>query len=373
MRHKLIVIRKPESEFVNDNQSPQRFTSPFSAIGCHLTDIGFPGGEMKTFSGGLLGMLLFLISACASGVTSAPETTPVTLQMGTTHRASYAGFYAAEQNGNYAQEGLDVTFIEGTPDVDPALAVLDGTAHFGIAGASTLILAQADGQPLRALAMLLRRDPVVYFSLADSGITHLEDFVGKRVYVNVRGRARLYTMLARLGINPDEIIEVNSGDFTALYTGDIDVASGNITRDVLSAQQAGYSVNIIFPDNYGVHFYSTTLFATDDYITANSDVVMRFVRATLQGWTYVVENPQSVGPMVIQYNPEADSAFETASMVASLPYINTGEDYIGWMKPELWEGMAQTMRDEGVLTGPLDITDVYTMEFVQQIYGGANP
>jgi NitT/TauT family transport system substrate-binding protein len=138
---------------------------------------------------------------------------------------------------------------------------------------------------------------------------------------------------------------------------------------VLTAQSNGYKVNLIYPDDYGIHFYSDTLYATDDYIAANPDLVLRFLRATLKGWTYAIENPNLVAPMVAKYNPNADLRHETAQMTASLPLVNTGEDHIGWMKPEIWAGMEKTLRDQSVLTTPLDVTQVYTMQFLEEIYG----
>ena len=72
--------------------------------------------------------------------------------------------------------------------------------------------------------------------------------------------------------------------------------------------------------------------------------------------------------MVVKYNANANSAVENEKMAASLPLINTGEDHIGWMKPELWAGMEKTLREQGVLTTPLDVTKVYTMQFLQEIY-----
>jgi len=56
-------------------------------------------------------------------------------------------------------------------------------------------------------------------------------------------------------------------------------------------------------------------------------------------------------------------------MTASLPLINTGEDYIGWMKPEMWAAMEETLREQGVLTSPLDVESAYTLQFLQEIYG----
>ena len=59
------------------------------------------------------------------------------------------------------------------------------------------------------------------------------------------------------------------------------------------------------------------------------------------------------------------------NMSASLPLINTGEDFIGGMKPEIRSGMAQTRREQGVLTATLDVTQVYSLRFLQAIYGSA--
>ena len=55
-------------------------------------------------------------------------------------------------------------------------------------------------------------------------------------------------------------------------------------------------------------------------------------------------------------------------MIAALPLVNTGNDFIGWMKPEVWEGMEKTLREQGVITQPVDTPQVYTLQFLQEIY-----
>ena len=59
---------------------------------------------------------------------------------------------------------------------------------------------------------------------------------------------------------------------------------------------------------------------------------------------------------------------ETTKMLASLPLIYAGKDYIGWMDPEIWAGMERTLREQGVLIQPLDLTQVYTLQFLEEIY-----
>ena len=57
-------------------------------------------------------------------------------------------------------------------------------------------------------------------------------------------------------------------------------------------------------------------------------------------------------------------------MEALLPMVHTGEDQIGWMKPEIWQEMTQIMREQGVLTRSVDAAQVYTLRFLNEVYGG---
>jgi NitT/TauT family transport system substrate-binding protein len=327
---------------------------------------------MKSLVRNFMALLLTLgivtvLSTCTPTPPASPLT-PITLQLSWTHNAQFAGFYAADQNGDYAAEGLAVTFIEGGPEIDRQTPVLNGTAQFGLGGGVELITARADSKPLRAVATILRRDPFAFFSLANSGITRPEEFAGKTLLVRPRALPILRAMMANVDVSPDQYSVNSEADFTALYSGEVDVATGFVTTQVLDAERAGYKLNIIYPDDYGVHMVSDNIFAADDFITANPAVVTRFLRATFKGWTYAIEHPDEVGTLVLKYNSTADTALETDIMVASLPLINTGEDHIGWMKPEVWAGMEHTLRAQDVLTKPVQVTEVYTLQFLQDIY-----
>lgn len=204
-------------------------------------------------------MVLFLlvgaplgVSACASAT---PTPTPVTVQLAWTHQAQFAGIYAADQKGFYSAEGLRVTLLQGGAGADLLTPVLNGAAQFGITNGDPLVLARADGKPLRAIATVLRRSAGVYIALTTSGITKPTDFIGKRIQVAPRGVPILRTMTSRAGLRPDQYTVVDStADLQPFYTGQVDIRSVFLTNEVLTAQAAGYKLNIIFPDDYGVHF-----------------------------------------------------------------------------------------------------------------------
>lgn len=314
---------------------------------------------------GLIGGL----SACLSPATAPPPLTPITVQLSWLHQAEFSGLYVAEQRGYFAAEGLQVTFLDGGPEVDFIAPVVNGAAQFGIAQPADLILARAAGQPVRSIAAIYRHSPIVFFALTDSGITRPPDFVGKKIRSTTTVDLTLRAMMARVGIAPDQYHPVYlASDVSLFASGEVPVWGGFINVFALEVKQAGYKINLIYPDDYGIHFYGDVLITTDDLIAQNPELVQRFTRAVLKGWTYAVEHPAEVGAIVVKYNPKLDPTLETDKMAASLPLVNTGEDYIGWMKPEIWAGMEQTLRAQGVLTQPLTVDDVYTLQFLEQIY-----
>lgn len=314
----------------------------------------------------LLALIALSVSACASPITAL---TPVTVQLSFTHQAEFAGFYAAAQQGYFAAEGLQVSFVEGGPQVDFIAPVVNGTAQFGIAQPADVILARADGKPVRTIAAIYRRSPIAFITHADSGITRPHDFIGKKIRSTITADQTLHAMMARVGVQPDQYQIVYLPSDVALFASrQVPVWSGFINAFVIDVQRGGYKINLIYPDDYGIHFYGDVLITTDDLIAKNPDLATRFLRASLKGWTFAVENPTMIGPMVLKYNPDLDPALETTKMVASLPLVNTGEDHIGWMKAEMWSGMEKTLREQGVLTKTVDTTQVYTMQFIQEIY-----
>jgi NitT/TauT family transport system substrate-binding protein len=310
------------------------------------------------------------LSSVACGPASTKQAlTTITVELAWSHNAQFAGLYAAAQNGYYKAEGLAVTFVEGGPAGGQIDSVLAGSAQFGIVAADVLLVARSQAKNVKAVAVVYRRSPRVYIALAKSGITRPKDFVGKTIAVNKAAQPAFAALMNRVGIPAGSYTVVQSTpDMEQLYSGAVQVRSVYLVNEVLAARAAGYEVNVIYPDDYGVHNYGDVIVAPDELIASNPDLVLRFVRATLQGWTYAVEHPADMGPMVAKYTPDADVTLQNEQMTASLPLVNTGEDHIGWMKAETWSGMEKILLDGGAISAPLDINQAFTMEFLGQIY-----
>jgi NitT/TauT family transport system substrate-binding protein len=314
-------------------------------------------------------LLALMFSTCSPLATPTATLTPVIVQLLWTNQAEFAGLYAADQKGYYAQEGLAVTFLQGGATVDNVAAVQEGKAQFGIASAEALITARDQGKTLRAIAAVFRRSPTVFLTLANSGITRPQEFAGKTIRTLATLTATLHAMASFVGVSPNQYTEINlPSDVSMFASGDVPIWGMYLNGIAVAIKQAGYKVNIIYPDNYGVHFYGDVIITTEEMIKTNPDLVLRFLRASLKGWTYALENPETAISMLIKVEPKADSVIESEKMVVSLPLINTGEDHIGWMKAEVWSGMEKTLREQGILSQSMDVSQIYDLQFLNEIY-----
>jgi len=313
--------------------------------------------------------------------TSAPPKTPdeVTLQLKWVHQAQFAGFYVAQEKGYYAGENIKITFLEGGQGINLAQNILLGRAHFGVMSPEDILIQRSQGKPIKALAAIYRRSAVVFAALADSGIFRPSDFIGKTVALgNTSGATpefelQLNSLTKRLGIDISRInIATYDPEYTAFSKGEIDVTPAFSTGGLIKMKQKGLKLNLIWPSEYGIRFFSDTLVTTDSLIDQYPDLILRFLKATLKGWRDAVEDYPKAVEITLKYAKIADPVLQTAMMEAMLPLVHTGVDVIGWMTPEIWQEMANLMMNHGLLTAPIDVNNAYTLRFLKEFYNG-NP
>jgi NitT/TauT family transport system substrate-binding protein len=330
-------------------------------------------------AGNRLAIVLLLISLVAACGPQEAQTTPdeVTVQLKWIHQAQFAGLYVAQEKGYYAQENLKVNFLEGGQGIDIAEPVISGQAHFGVVAPEDILVKRGQGALITAIAAIYRRSAVVFVSMADSGIFRPLDVLGRTVgLVGTGGAVRdlelqFYALMRKLGLDISRVKLVSyDPEYTGFYKGDVDVTAAFYTGGVIRMKQKGYRLNLIWPGDYGVHFYSDTLIASEETITRKPELVTRFLRATLKGWREAIGDHETAVKTTMNYAKTQDIDIQKAMMEAQLPLVHTGEDQIGWMKAEAWQGMHQIMLDQGLVPAPLDLNKVYTMQFLQDVYGG---
>jgi len=227
--------------------------------------------------------LFSIISAPAwSQYSNAQE--KINLQLKWTHQFQFAGYYAAKEQGYYADAGLDVEFIERTVGIDPVEQVLSGKAQYGVSD-SSIVSKFAKGTEIKALAAIFQHNPLVFFTKRSSRITSPFEMKGKRIMLEQEEEyAPLMASFIGAGLNQDDYISVkHTYDNGSLIRDEVDVISNYLTDAPYYFQQQGVEINIINPQDYGVDFYGDILFTSRQETIEHPARAKRFKQATIKG------------------------------------------------------------------------------------------
>jgi NitT/TauT family transport system substrate-binding protein len=316
-----------------------------------------------------------MLAGCGATASPTPSLDKVSIQLGWTYEFSTSEYYAAEKNGRFADQHLNVDlqqggFVNGAY-VDAITDVVAGKSDFGLSDAFTLSQARADGKSVIAIAAMLQHSPQAIISMPKSNIRRPQDLIGHTVAIADGGARLLFnTLLHAAGIDATKVnlVPRKTYGIDPLVKGDVDAIVGWIINEGVQVKQAGYTPNMILFSDYGVETYTSVLFTTEQTIKAKPDVVQRFVNAAIHGIEDVVSSPSQAIDYTLAYAPKLTRDDQTPRLSAMLPLLAPAGSKPGTMQDDTWKANYQEAVDQSFLSKPLDISTVYTMNFVNQFY-----
>ncbi|MGE3662367.1 MAG: ABC transporter substrate-binding protein, partial [Pseudonocardia sp.] len=266
-----------------------------------------------------------LIAACSTtpagqqasgGGTSAAPGAPqkVTLQLQWFTQGQFAGYFAAIDQGYYAEKGLDVTIKEGGVDIVPQTVLAQGQADYAIAWVPKALASREQGAGITDVAQVFQRSGTRQVSFADKGITAPAQFAGKKIgNWGFGNEFELFAGMTKAGLTPADVTLVQQQfDMQALLSGEIDAAqamSYNEYAQVLEATNPATG-QLYQPSDFNVVDWNTDGTAMlQDAVWANTeklsdaayqDQTVRFIAASLKGWAYCRDNVESCRDIVVK-------------------------------------------------------------------------
>ncbi len=290
-----------------------------------------------------------------------------TLRLKWFHQFQFAGYYAAQEKGYYAQEGLKIQIKERDPALSPIQEVIRGQADFAVSD-SSLILSRLNGSPVVALAVIMQSSPLVLMSLAESEISSPLDFYGKRImYQQNVDDAMIMAVLNEYNIGKNEFTFVpHNFDDDALVNDQADVISAYITDQPFTYRQKGKQVNIINPANYGVDFYGDNLFTSEKVFNENQQHVLAFRRASLKGWQYALDNSEEVVDWIIEKygsKKSRDALLYEAKMTKRM--IKPKLIEIGNINPSRFRRISEIYKEKGLAPANSNLDGLDYKEYIE--------
>ena len=255
----------------------------------------------------LASQALLILACFTSGVQADEE---ITLQLKWLHQFQFAGYYAALEQGYFAEEGLQVRLQERDMSRNNILQVLEGEAEYGVAD-SILLFHRDAGQGLKLIAPIFQHSPNVLMTLRSSGIQSPRDLIGRRLafYDNNSEGISILAMLANQGVLEEGLLRQPWDErMEKLKSGAVDAIAAYSTNEPFQFREQGYPVHIIDPKHYGMDFYGDILFTNAREARENPERVEAMKRAVIRGWHYALDNKEEMVDLILErYNTQGKS------------------------------------------------------------------
>gem|GEM_PF-6076027 len=329
------------------------------------------GGLMSQYAGQCMTNMVgwgfaLLLGMATLGLAPARADHAVSLQLRWEPQFQFAGYIVAKEKGFYADRNLDVELrfaVQPGPRFLSAIdEVTEGRATFGI-GAVDVAYARASGKALSIVSSVFQHSAIEIYTKESVQITKPSDLMKLRfsngLQRNGPADIELRALLRREGVDLSslQVPDSDKPSFEAFVDGDVDVHHGFSLATPWVARSRGIALNAVSPRAFGIHFYGDSLFAREDFVRENPDVVGRFVEASLAGWRYALQNPDEVIALIAEKyprtlpidDPVGFNRFQ-AEVVASLidfPIVDLGNT-----SPDRWQAMVDRLTDLGLINDP---------------------
>lgn len=282
-------------------------------------------------------------------------------------QAQFAGYYTANAEKYYEEEGLSVTIDSAGPNISPIQSVSSGINEFGIAGAEQIITAIDNGVPIVAIAVIYRETPEALTSKKTLNIKEPRDLIGKTVGVVYGDDENLYRiMLKKNGIDEKSINEVPAlTGISQILTDKVDAKMAYEMNDAVLLELEGEDVNVLRFRDYGVKVYADTIFTTKEMIENNPEKVKKFLRASIKGWREAINNPEKAINQLLEVNSSLNYEHQLGYLKGSIPIILTDQK-IGFSEKAVWQEMIDNLYEFGTIKNKIDVNQVFTNEFLEE-------
>lgn len=317
-------------------------------------------------------MVVFLLIGTAAGckpqAAVSPEAGKVLIAMGFIPNVQFTPFYVALERGYFAAEGLVVTLDYGM-ETDLLQQVGSGNLRFAVASGDQVVLARANGLPVRYVANWYRRFPVCVVSLAETGIVNPSDLAGKVVGIpELMGASyigwKAFVSESGLSESQVDLRPIGYTQIASLTEGRVDAAVCYAMNEPVQLRESGREINVLTLDNY-THLVSNGLITNDETIQHDPELVGAVVRAFLRGLADTIVDPDAAFTITRKAIPEITDETAPLQRAVLLECINYWKGKVlGLSDPAAWEESVALLKELGMITTAVEPTDLYTNQFI---------
>ncbi|CAD7050631.1 ABC transporter substrate-binding protein [Pseudorhizobium endolithicum] len=302
-------------------------------------------------------LVALMASAMSLAAVQTAAAADIVLQLKWVAQSQFAGYYVAADKGFYEEEGLDVEIKAGGPDIAPEQVIAGGGADVIVAWMGGALVAREKGVPLVNIAQPYQKSGLQLICPKDGPIKTEADFKGHTLGVWFFGNEYpFFAWMNKLGLSteggPDGVTVLKqSFDVQPLVQKQADCISVMTYNEYWQAIDAGFKPEDLTVFNYtemGNDLLEDGLYALEDKLAdpAFKENMVKFVRASMKGWKYAMENPDEAAEIVMD-NGGQDENHQKRMMGEVAKLIGDGT---GKLDPAVYERTAKALLDQKIIT-----------------------
>ena len=282
----------------------------------------------------------------------------------------YAPLYLAQENGYFAEEGLNVEFYYAAA-ADIVKNVAAGNVEFGFANADAVVAAKAQGIPVKVVHTTYQEGLGAIIFGSDSGISTPADLKGKKVAVTSLGSANYFQLQAAMesaGLTIDDVqVEIvgTGAILTALTEGQVDAIVFSKLRTI-ELNNSGYAASEITCDQF-LPSFGNVLVAGDKLVAEDPETVDGFCRALNKAIEYIIDGhvEEAVDMSIEKYAPTFAEKRDVVVQILNDVFVKTlwqsdytKENGIGASNPEKWQALIDESKEIGNIDETFDASEL---------------
>ena len=306
----------------------------------------------------------------SSDTTDNAELTDIDVVLDWYSNAIHTFLYYAQENGYFAEEGLNVNLISPADNVDSITFVGSGRAQIGLTYPVDIINSAEQGMSVKALGSVCAQQLDCMCTLAtNTEITSdLSTLKGKKIGYSgtAISEAVVRTIANNAGLADDdyEMINVGYDLVTSLTTEKVDLVTGIFMNDEIPTMElAGYDVNVFYEEDYGLpEMYGLVMAVNSDAYDADPEIYQGFLRACEKGFEDMKSDEDAAIDLIMDKMNSDDNPLDETQQRESyrilMERMETSDEPFPTMKDEKWENIIKWMYDEGLIEKEISVSDV---------------
>ena len=325
----------------------------------------------------LAALAMTLATTFAAGTAFAQD--KVTFATNWKAQAAHGGFYQAVADGTYKKFGLDVTLLQGGPQVNNRPLLPAGRIDFLMTGN---LLHSFDnvknGVPTVVVAAMFQKDPQALIAHPGQGYESFAKLKDAPLALIAKdGQFSWWQWLKVTHGFKDEVLKPYNYNLGPFLANPKAIQQGySVAEPIYVENQGKFKPVVHLLADHGFSTYSTVIEARTDTVKDKPQLVQRFVDASILGWVnYLYGDRKAANAMMIKENPEMTEAEIEASvaLMKQQGIVDSGEALrsgVGAMSAERIQDFYAQMVKAGLYkAGEVDLAKVATLQFVNKKVG----